>query len=101
NRKHRTQLLVSPSVLELPFTVIGVVTYIGLHHAQVQLTGLDGIDVENRASGGLYRAAHAIGTSIFIDQTANRTARGVIHASHASRADTDKFLLGTGRQRAQ
>src|SRR3546814_16898157 len=85
DRENRAQLLEFARVLELAGAVIGVVAHIGLHHAQVQFAGLDGVHVEHRTAGGFDRAADAVRGAVFIDQPADGVAGGVVHAGDAAR----------------
>src|SRR5690606_26646779 len=80
--------------LELPDALQRVELHVGLDEAQVELAGLDGIDVEHRAAGGLHRAPDIVRGTVLVDQAAYRAAGRVVHAGHATGADGDELLLG-------
>ena len=95
--KYRTQLLERTGLDEgiLTGAVVGVVLPVGLGNAHVQLTGADGVDVVDRAAGGLHRAANAVLFLTLVHEPANCTTRGVINAGDATGADGYE-LGGTG-----
>ena len=101
HREHRAQVAVGAGVLELAQALGGVVLHVGLREAQVELAGLDGVDVEHRAAGGLHRAADAVLGAVLVDQAADRAAGRVVDAGDAAGADGDELLLRERRARAR
>src|SRR5690606_23187954 len=89
----RAQRLVGLGIRELPLAVIGVVLHVRLHHAEIEFAGANGVDVEHRAAGRFHRAADAVLLAGGVDQPADGTARGVVHAGDATGADRDELLL--------
>jgi hypothetical protein len=74
-----------------------------LRDAEVQLAGLDGVDVEHRAAGGFDRAADAVLGAVLVHQAADGAAGRVVHAGDTAGADGDELLLrqGAGPRRGQ
>ena len=84
-------------VLELPLALDRLVLHVRLRHAEVELAGLDGVDVEGRAAGRFHRAADAVLGAVLVDQPADRAAHRVVDAGDAAGADGDEFLLRGSR----
>ena len=58
HREHRAQIGIGLA-LELGLALGGVELHVGLRQAEIELAGLDGVDVEHRAAGRFDRAAEA------------------------------------------
>jgi hypothetical protein len=96
HREHGAQVAVLAVLLEHLGAVVGVVLPVALRDAEVELAGLDGVDVEDRAAGGFDRAADAVLGAVLVHQAADGAAGGVVHAGDAAGADGDELLLREG-----
>ena len=92
--EHRAQVAEGAGLLELAHALGGVELDVALGEAEVELAGLDGVDVEHRAAGRFDRAADAVLGAVLVDQAADRAAGRVVHAGDAAGADGDELLLG-------
>ncbi len=101
HRKHRAQVSIGAGILELAHPLERVELDIRLDEAEVELALLDGIDVEDRAAGGLDGAADVVRCTVLVDQSAHRAARGVVDTGDATGTDGDELLLGGNRAAAQ
>jgi len=83
-------------VLELLRPGDRVVHHVGLGDAEVELAGLDRVDVEHRPAGGFHGAADAVLGAVLVHEAADGAAGCVVDAGDAAGADGDVFLLGCG-----
>ena len=88
------QLLVGSLIRELAGAVVGVVLPVGLGDAHIQLAGTDGVEIVDRATGRLDRAADAVFLAALVDQAADGASRRIIDAGYAAGADGDEYLVG-------
>ncbi len=96
HREHRAQVLVR--FLEGPGAVVVLILHVGLRHAEIELAGLDRVDVVDGAAGRLDRAAQAVLGAVLVDEPADGAADRVIDAGDAAGADGDELLLRSGGQ---
>ena len=87
DRENRAQAAMRAVGLELCQSLVGVELDIRLHHAEIECSRPDGIDVVNRALAAFRRAPEAETGAFLVHQAADGASRGVINAGHSGGAD--------------
>ena len=83
--------------LAIPGTeaIPGLVVKVGLGHAEVDLAGGDGVEVEDGSAGGFDGHANGV-VAVLVDEAGDGSADGVVDAGDAAGADGGKVGSGGG-----
>ena len=91
DRKDRTQVRKRPLGFEFVGAVIGVVLPVRLDHAHVQVAAADRIQIINRTTRALHRAANVVLGPISVDEATDGAAGRVVDAGNAPGADGNEL----------
>ena len=94
------QLFPGPGVFPFRLAIDGLILAVGLHNAEIQVPGHNGVDVKDGSGRGFNGAANTVDLAFFVNHFADGAARRIIYPRNPSRTDGGKsgFRIQSGRE---